>query len=110
MDFVDGHPTVNSKSVILLLVDHFAKYAHFIALGHLYTARSVARAYFDEIVRLYAWDAIVDCERSRPYFHKQFLVRAFSFGRCQIAFVFGLSSVVRWSDEGCEPYHRHKSS
>ena len=53
MEFVEGLPKVGGKSVILTVVDRFSKYAHFIALGHPYTAASVARAFFDGIVRLH---------------------------------------------------------
>ena len=43
MDFIEGLPKVGGKSVILTVVDRFSKYAHFIALGHPYSAASVAR-------------------------------------------------------------------
>jgi hypothetical protein len=55
MDFVEGIPKVHDKSVILNVVDRFSKYAHFIALGHPYTAASVARAFFDNIVHLHGF-------------------------------------------------------
>ena len=42
MDFIEGLPKVSGKSVILTVVDCFSKYAHFIALGHPYTATTVA--------------------------------------------------------------------
>jgi len=50
MDFVEGLPRVNGKSVILTVVDRFSKSAHFIALGHPYTDTSVARVLFTDIV------------------------------------------------------------
>jgi transposase InsO family protein len=53
MDFVEGFSRVNGKSVILTVVDRFSKYAHFVSLGHPYTATSVAKVFFEEIVRLH---------------------------------------------------------
>jgi hypothetical protein len=55
MDFIEGLPKVGSKSVILTVVDRFSKYTHFIPLGHPYTAASVARDFFDGIVRLHGF-------------------------------------------------------
>jgi len=60
MDFVEALPKVHGKSVILTVVDRFSKYAHFIPLGHPYTAASVARAFFHNIVCLHGFpDSIV---------------------------------------------------
>jgi hypothetical protein len=42
MDFGEGFPKVGGKSVILTVVDRFSKFAHFIPLGHPYSAASVA--------------------------------------------------------------------
>jgi hypothetical protein len=53
LDFIEALPRVNGKSVILSIVDRFSKYCHFIALGHPYTAESVAQAFFANIVRLH---------------------------------------------------------
>lgn len=50
MDFIEGFPKVGGKTVVLTVVDRFSKSAHFIPLGHPYTAASVARAFFDCIV------------------------------------------------------------
>ena len=55
MDFIEHMPKVHGKSVILTVVDRFSKFAHFITLGHPYTASSVARAFFTEIVRLHGF-------------------------------------------------------
>jgi hypothetical protein len=54
---------VGGKSIILTVVDHFSKYAHFIALGHPYAAASVARAFFDDIVRLHGFPASIISDR-----------------------------------------------
>jgi hypothetical protein len=53
MDLVEGFPKVNGKSVALIVVDRFSKFAHFIPMGHPYSATSVARAFFADIVRLH---------------------------------------------------------
>jgi hypothetical protein len=46
LDFIEALPKVHGKSVLLTVVDRFLKFAHFIPLGHPYTASSVARAFF----------------------------------------------------------------
>jgi transposase InsO family protein len=53
MDFIKGFPRINRKSVIFTVVDRLLMYVHFIPLGHPYSATSVARAFFDNIVRLH---------------------------------------------------------
>jgi hypothetical protein len=63
MDFMEGLPKVGGKSVILIVVDRFSKYAHFIALGHPYTAMSVAHSFFDGIVRLHGFPASIVSDR-----------------------------------------------
>jgi hypothetical protein len=37
INFIEGFPKVSGKSVILIVVDRFSKYAHFIPLSHPYT-------------------------------------------------------------------------
>jgi hypothetical protein len=76
MDFMEGFPCVNNKSVVLTVVDRFSKYGHFIPLGHLYTATTVARAFFDTIVRLHRipcsiisdWDPVFTSQFWRELF------------------------------------------
>jgi hypothetical protein len=50
MDFVEGIPCINEKSVILTVVHRLSKYSHFITLGHPYFTMTVARAFFDNIM------------------------------------------------------------
>jgi hypothetical protein len=63
MDFIEGLPWVNGKSVILTVVDRFSKYAHFTALSHPYTALSVAKAFFEGVVRLHGFLASIVSDR-----------------------------------------------
>ncbi|KAK3146343.1 hypothetical protein QOZ80_3BG0264910 [Eleusine coracana subsp. coracana] len=71
MDFVEGLPKVGGKSVILTVVDRFSKYAHFIALAHPYTAESVARVFFAEIVQLHGIPVSITSDRD-PVFTSAF--------------------------------------
>jgi hypothetical protein len=61
MDFIEGLPRVHGKSVILTVVDRFSKHAHFIALSHPYMVLTVAKAFFDAIIRLQSFSG-VHCE------------------------------------------------
>lgn len=48
-----GLPKVYRKSVILIVVDRFSKYAHFIALSHPYMVVSDTHAFFEGVVCLH---------------------------------------------------------
>jgi hypothetical protein len=52
MDFVEGFPRIHNKSVIIIVVDRFSKYEHFVPLGNPYTATSVTKVFFDTIIHL----------------------------------------------------------
>jgi hypothetical protein len=49
--------------MILTVVDCFSKYAHFIPLGHPYTAASVARSFFDGIIQLHGFPLSIVSDR-----------------------------------------------
>jgi hypothetical protein len=49
IDFIEGFPRINGKSVILAVVDRFSKTAHFLPLGHLYRATTVVCTFFDNV-------------------------------------------------------------
>jgi hypothetical protein len=67
MDFVEGFSKVGGKSVILTVVDRFSKMAHFIPLGHPYTTASVAKAFFDGIVRLHGFPCSIVSDRDTVF-------------------------------------------
>jgi hypothetical protein len=67
MDFVEGFSRVGDKSVILTVVDRFSKYAHFIPLGHPYTAASVAKAFFEGIGCLHGFPCSIVSDRDTVF-------------------------------------------
>jgi len=60
LDFIEGLPKSQSYNAILMVVDKFTKYGHFIPLAHPFTALSVAKLYFAHIYKLHGLpDAII---------------------------------------------------
>ena len=53
MDFIEGLPQSGSYNAILVVVDKFSKFAHFISLRHPFTTASVAKIFMDQVYRLH---------------------------------------------------------
>jgi hypothetical protein len=53
MDFNEGLPKLEGYNYVLVVVDRFSKYAHFIPLSHPFTVRKVAKVILDFAVRLH---------------------------------------------------------
>ncbi|KAH0781471.1 hypothetical protein KY290_001069 [Solanum tuberosum] len=53
LDFIIGLPPSNPFDTILVVVDRFSKYNHFLALTHPFTAKTVVGVFYKEIVRLH---------------------------------------------------------
>jgi len=53
MDFVEGLPRLGGKDCILVIVDWFTKFSHFIGLSYPFTAQEVARVFLDNVVKMH---------------------------------------------------------
>lgn len=57
MDFIEGLPMSDHANTILVVVDKYTKFAHFVPLRHPFTAASVARLFMDQIYRLQVYQS-----------------------------------------------------
>lgn len=53
LDFIEGLPKSKMSNCILVVVDKFSKYAHFIPLSHPFSAATVAQAYMENVYKLH---------------------------------------------------------
>jgi hypothetical protein len=53
MEFIVGLPKLDNKSVIMVVVDHFSKYAYLCALQNPFRASIVAQFFIDDIFKLH---------------------------------------------------------
>jgi len=67
MDFIEGLPRSGSADCLLVVVDRFSKYAHFIPLSHPFSAHQVAQAFFDIIYRLHGLPTHIISDRDKIF-------------------------------------------
>lgn len=83
LDFIGGLPKSKGKDTILVVVDRFTKYAHFLALSHPYTASEVAALFIQEIVRLHGFPRTIVSDRD-PLFLSNFWKALFKAAGTQL--------------------------
>lgn len=83
MDFVTGLPKSGHADCVLVVVDKFSKYGHFLPLHHPYTAVSVARLFLDHIYKLHGLPVAIVSDRD-PVFTTKFWKELFSLAGVQL--------------------------
>lgn len=63
LDFVEGLPCSSIKNAVLVVIDRFTKYGHFLAIKHPFTAQDVADLFMKEIYRLHGLPSTIILER-----------------------------------------------
>lgn len=67
MDFIEGLPSSQGHSVIMVIVDCLTKYAHFIPLQYPYTELIVAKAFMNNIVKLHGIPRTIVSDRDKVF-------------------------------------------
>ena len=67
MDFITGLPSSNGYIVILVGVDRLSKYAHFLPMKTDYTAKSVADAFFHNVIKLHGMPKSIVSNRDKVF-------------------------------------------
>jgi hypothetical protein len=67
MDFVEGLPFSKLKYLILVVVDRFTKYAHFIGMNYTISVKSVAKAFAENTFRLHGLPTVILTKRDKIF-------------------------------------------
>lgn len=67
MDFIEGLPLSEGSNTILVIVDRFTKYGHFLSLRHPFTAQGVANLVLDQIVSLHGVPKTIVSDRDKIF-------------------------------------------
>jgi hypothetical protein len=67
MDFTEGLPKSKGYNVILVIVDRFTKYAHFVPIKHPFTGRTIAKVVYDNVVKLHGLPKTIVSDRDKMF-------------------------------------------
>jgi hypothetical protein len=84
MDFVDGLPQSSSVNCILVAVDRFTKYNHFLPMRHPYTTQFVAKLLLNQVYELHGLPLLIVTDHDR-IFSSQFWSTQFELASVQLS-------------------------
>jgi hypothetical protein len=77
MDFVEGLPTSGNANSVMVVIDKFTHYAHFIPLHHPFTTAKVAVPYLNNMFKLHSMPQVMISDQD-PIFASRFWKKFFS--------------------------------
>jgi hypothetical protein len=83
MDFIKGLPQSGAVNCVLVVVDKFTKYAHFLPLKHPYSAQSIAKVFLDNVYKLHGLPLSIVSDRD-TIFTSTFWKELFSLAQVQL--------------------------
>ena len=101
MDFVEGLPKSQMKEVVMVMVDRFTKFVHFVALSHPYIASKVATLYMQNVFKLHGMPTSIVSNRD-PIFTSHFWQELMKLQGIQLAMSLTYHPPNRWPNRGCE--------
>lgn len=67
MDFIEGLPRSEGCDMIMVVLDRFTKFVHFVPLRHPFNATQVARAFWDSVVKLHGIPSSIVSDRDKIF-------------------------------------------
>lgn len=67
MDFIEGLPKSQKFDTIMVVIDKYTKYAHFIPLAHPFSTLTVAQAYLDLVYKLHGLPQGIVSDRDKIF-------------------------------------------
>lgn len=67
MDFIEGLLVFGTQNAILVIVDRFTKYGHFLTLSHPFSAVNLAKLFLDNIYKLHGMPQNIISDRDKVF-------------------------------------------
>ena len=97
MDFIEGLPNSQGRDTIMVVVDRFTKYAHFISLSYPFYAPRIARIFIDRVNKLHGIPQSMLLDRDK-IFISQFWGELFTMLGGQAGLQYNLSPSNKWAN------------